>query len=132
MWTATITNVSKDNGMVNIVVTFTDGKETVTETFQSRSANDAWLRSVVRSRIDSLTASYAYAASLVNGSSVDTTVAPKTQAEIDLDDFMTKYSHWQQIKKAVDIGIITGAETSVVNAKNAVTAAFKPAYLQFL
>jgi len=60
------------------------------------------------------------------------TVVPPTQAELDQQQFLKDYTRWLLVKRAIDVGILTGSETSVVNLLNKVKAEFKPAYLDIL
>jgi hypothetical protein len=54
MYTATISSKEIVRGVLSVNVIFTDGKDTFTENFSTRSASEEWLQSVVDNRLTEL------------------------------------------------------------------------------
>lgn len=136
MWSPKVISVQKGAGRITVRVEYSDGTEKFEEEYSSTSrVSVEWLKSQVRARVQALTDSYAFAETLSIGQSVDITEPTPyipTQADLDRDQFLKDYMRWQQVKKAIDIGILTGNETKVVDLKNKVVNAFKLAYLDFI
>lgn len=131
MWTAKIIKPLKANGRIAITVELSDGVETFREEFSSTTKVDmVWLKHQIRTRIEAFQDAYAFADSLVSDQPIDLTPpSAPTTAEQELQDFLKDYGRWHSIKRAIDAGILTGSEPKVVELKDKVKAAFKPAYL---
>jgi hypothetical protein len=131
MWTAKIKSVLKSAGRIAVTVTYTSATESFDEEYSSVSKVDmTWLQSQVRNRIEAITAAYAFADSLTSNQAIDVTpAAAPTQAELELSAWQKDYTRWLAVQRAIDTGVLTGAETKVVELKDKVKAGFKPAYL---
>lgn len=128
-WTASLKQIEKQNGQLHLVVAFNNGTDTVNQDFYIGSITS--LKQLCNSTINQLDTLYTFANNTTPGP-IDLTpdpVTPPTQAQLDEIQFFQDYARWQKVNGAINMGILTGQETAVVNLKNKVISEFKPAYL---
>lgn len=137
-WTATVSKESLVDGSKIFVVTYTDGSRTVTDRFDVQGGlTDTELSYKVQARIDSLTQQDAAFTAVTIGIVVPLPrpiLSPPTPtpAEAAQVQFLSDYRQWLNIKKAIDVGILTGKEPRVVALLARVRSEFKQAYLPLL
>lgn len=132
MFTHKIISKEFENGVLVLGVEFTDGVKVITETVkpQDEEGFKYWLKS----RLASLNSLNELEKVTVD-SIVDLTepVNARTQAEIDRDAWLEKYTRWVNIKKnLIDTGILTGSEKQVTDYLADVKAGFKASYINFI
>ena len=127
MWSAKIEKVEKIGRQARALVSFNHPTESNFTEYVSFSTLSL-LKAALNGRLNELATLYAEADSVTLGA-IDTTITPPTQAEIDKAQFFVDYSRWLQVKKAIDVGVLTGSETQAVALLNKVKADFKPAYI---
>lgn len=124
MFTPTIKSIDKSDGRLRLVVSFSDGTNTVEDVIFTTPVS---VKATLKNRCDDLNT--LYSAPLTTGV-FDTTpdVVTQTQAEIDKTTFFTDYRKWQTVKTLIDSGILTGNEIKVTALKTKVQNEFKPEY----
>jgi len=130
-WTAKVIKKIHQEGTekVEIEVEFTDGTTTITETYFLSAADS--LKGVVIGKINKLENAESLATSLTKGD-LDLTVTPKvpTQTEIDKNQYGLDLRRYDQIQRAVDIGILpTGSLTQMADK---LSTNFQADYLELL
>jgi len=134
MWTASITNISKDQGNAKVVVSFTNGTDIFTETYLVASPTQ--LKQNAISRINQLQAVDDYVATTVPGP-IDTTVTqpvvtPPTQAQLDQQTFINDVNTYKQMKLAISYGLMTNTDPAFTALVSKIKAEFLPAYVPFI
>ena len=131
MWTHQIIDKKLSYGQLNVVVEYTDGEATYTETYQINSLDN--LKRTIKNRLASLNELVSLI-DLIGLNEIDLTETPTvlTQAQIDQNTFLSDYRQWVNVKKAIDVGLLTGLEAPVVALLAKVKAEFKAAYLALL
>lgn len=138
MWTANLKTIEKVNGSIKAVIEFVNGPTVVAkEYFFSGKPN---FKAVALDEINQLTTLYTVADNTPMGN-IDLTPdviptppapVPPTPQELALAQFQQDYNKWQKVRKAIDVGILTGNEQPVINLQNKVKSEFIPAYLDYL
>lgn len=134
-WTASITAVVTDPTptIAQVTIAYTDG--TRTDTVTERVSEASALKQIVRNGITERERRDAIAALIAAPpiGAVDLSVPAPTQAQIDLQQFLTDYNNWVAVKtKLIDTGVLTGQETPCVNLLNKVKSEFKAGYLPYI
>lgn len=140
MWTAKKTNVSKQNGEIQITVEFTNGTDTFSEVLRSKTVNDNFVSDYVKSRIEQLTKIDQLATEL--GSVIDipvvetqpvvTPVVTKTAQEIALSDFVYHLGRYKKLLSLVSMGILDAKDASIATEKTYCTANYSLSMLDNL
>lgn len=52
-----------------------------------------------------------------------------TQAELDKQEWFRDFGRLEQVQRLIDLGVLTGSETAVVNLRNKVKTNFKATYV---
>ena len=132
MWTPIIKAVDWIDKNKRVTVAFensVDATLNVIEQYFINSDNLDNLKHQIKSRLDSLVALENFNLAL---GTIDLTLPPKTQAEIDKETFLKDYTRWVSVKRAIDLGILTGSETKVTGLKNKILTELKPEYIDII
>lgn len=130
-WTATINSKIITNGMLKVNVSFSDGTQTFSENYETRSGQDAnWLNDNIKRRMDDLTSVEIFAESITVGAyevkSAEQTTEPTLTGK-------ALYQHrlklFEAMVSAIRKGIITDTNTSFVNLKNWLKNNFADEYI---
>jgi hypothetical protein len=133
MWTSKIKSVKSAGDYFEAVLEFTDGVNVYGDTIKTNGgASMEWIKGNIKNRIKTFESNATLAQSVVLNQDVDLSEVVPTQDEIDKQEFLKDYRNWTAVKKAIDVGILTGSETPVVNLLNKVKSEFKVAYLTLL
>lgn len=134
MYTPNITAKSfdKDQNQILLTVDFSDGTNTVTR--QMRFGGDFTFDAIKRNLklvASMLDAGATNVATISTGEIDLTTVSNETRTaqEIAAADWLRNFERLQKVQVLVDLGILTGNETAVVNLRNKLSTDFKPAYI---
>lgn len=135
MWTATVKSKEEKGGIISVTVDFSNGEKTITETCRSAYIND--IKAWARSRVNEFTKAKELDTVLAVDDVIDIAeevVAPvaPTQAEVERSEWMRDYWKLQQVQKLIDLAVLTGNETPIVNLRNKVKTNFKTAYIDTL
>ena len=136
MYTAKITNKKIVNGVLNVMVEFTDGVDTVNETCVPQ--NEDGLLFWVKSRLETfnsakeIDATYAKDEVLDVSESVVTPPAP-TADQIARDKWLNDYRQWVRVKSTlIDTGVILNTNPKAVALLQKVKDNLKAEYLDFI
>ena|SRR3990167_5958318 len=133
MWIPQINSIKRVNNQLKINVGFLNDADnsSTDEDYTINKPDLESLKSQIKNRVDVLNAQDSFNLPL---GTIDTTpiIVPPTQAEIDQKQFIEDYQLWLKVKHGIDVGVLTGNETAVVNLKAKVQAEFKPSYLNLL
>jgi len=133
MWTATVKSKELVGGALNVTVDFTDGTRTVTESCvpSDKAGFEFW----VKSRLATFNAGEDINTVFQVGAPIvitePTPVLP-TAEEVARNEWFNDYRKLQQIQKLIELSVLTGNETQVVNLRNKVKNNFLPAYIDAL
>lgn len=133
MWTATVKSKQFINGAISVTVDFSNGTETVTESCipQDKDGFTHW----VKSRLATFNGGEAINSEFAVNTPVEfvepTPVVP-TAEEAARQTWFEDYYKLQQVQKLIDLSVLTGSETPVVNLRNKVKNNFLPAYINAL
>ena len=130
-WTAQIKGKIITNGLLKVTVSFTDGKQTFSENYETRTSQDAnWLNDNIKRRIDDLTSVEVFAESITVGAyevkAVEQTAQPTLTGKA-LYEYRLKL--FEAMVSAIRKGIITDTNTSFVNLKNWLKNNFADEYI---
>lgn len=131
-WTATVNSKIITNGMLKVNVSFTDGTQTFTENFETRSGQDAnWLNDNINRRITDLTSVIAFADTISTGVFTPTKaeVTPIEQTLTGKALYEYRLKLFEAMVSAIRKGIITDTNTSFVNLKNWLKNNFADEYI---
>lgn len=133
MWTAKIIEKDLVNGVIKVTVLFTNGNDKVTETCIPQDKNGFlfW----VKSRLATFNSSESINTEYSVNSIIDVTEpAPEapTATELAQQAWFSDYMKLQGVQKLIDLGVLTGNETPVINLRNKVKTRFLPAYIDNL
>lgn len=118
MWTATINNKIITNGMLRVNVSFTDGTQTFTENYETRSGQDAnWLNDNINRRINDLTSVISFADSIPIGVFTPTTPAPTPEPTSGKALYEFRLKKFEAMVSAIRKGLITDTNPSFVSLK---------------
>lgn len=130
MYTATLINRVKENGVVRWIVEFSNGTDTFTDSFKVNKYVD--LRKQVTNRLNDLNFVDTFTLNAPIDLLVDTPVV-QTPEQIAEDKWVRQYYKWLKIKTTlIDTGILTGNETKIANLKAKVQSDYLPAYIDNL
>ena len=134
MFTAKIGEIRKGKTRISVLIYFYLDSElhSIEEFLLSGSSTLAQIKKFASNKIVSLQATNNFVNSLAENQAIDLTPELPTQEEIDKNIFLTDYRKWVNVKKAIDVGILTGNELQVVALLDKVKANFKPAYLDYI
>lgn len=132
MWTAQIESKKIEKGVLQIGVIYSNGTDSFTVVYPLETPNFEGLKTQVKNRLANLNGLETLATSINVGVMPDPVVVTPTQAELDQAEFLKDYTKWQKVKKAIDVGILTGNEAPVVALLAEVKSEFKPAYLDII
>jgi len=136
MWTAKLVYKKFENGKLVIGVEYTNGAEIIREDAVISNPTQT-IKSIISARINQLNTLANQEKDLILGN-VDLTPDPVppapvlTPEQIAQQQFKDDYLLWQRVKKAIDMGLLTGNETKVIALKTKVVGEFKPDYLELL
>ena len=133
MWTAKLIEKDLVNGVIKVTVLFTNGNDQVTETCIPQDKNGFlfW----VKSRLATFNSSESINTEYSVNSTIDVTEpAPEapTATQLTQQAWFSNYMKLQGVQKLIDLGVLKGNETSVVNLRNKVKTGFLPAYIDNL
>lgn len=133
MWTAKVIEKDLVNGVIKVTVLFTNGNDQVTETCIPQDKNGFlfW----VKSRLATFNSSESINTEYSVNSIIDVTEpAPEapTATELKQQAWFSDYMKLQGVQKLIDLGVLTGNETPVINLRNKVKTGFLPAYIDNL
>lgn len=115
-----------------LTITFTNGTRDITvQTFVS-SKEEA--KQTIKNRLAQLNEQEELAAEVENDTLdlSDPTPPEKTQAELNLEEWVKDWTNLQKVQPLIDAGVLDGTEQPVVNLRNKVKSGFKPAYLDLI
>lgn len=133
MWTATVKNKEFVNGAIRVTVDFSNGTDTVTESCipQDKDGFTHW----VKSRLATFNGGEVINQEFAVNAPVDfvepTPVVP-TAEEMARQTWFADYYKLQQVQKLIDLAVLTGSETAVVNLRKKVKNNFQVSYLDTL
>ena len=132
MWTATVKNKEEVAQGIRVTVDFSNGTKTLAETVIPQ--DETGFRHWVKSRLASLNSIDEIGTKYAVDEAVDVTeqVVTPTQEELDQQTWSRDYYKLQQVQKLIDLAVLTGNETPVVNLRNKVKTNFKVAYIDLL
>lgn len=125
MWTAKIVEKNKTNGQVNIVVAYSDGVESFTETYPNISDSNA-LKIKIANKIKSIQETYKLAEDIPFGDIDPTVNTPEITAR---RTWQNLYEKLIAVNTLVSLGVLTGNEAFVGALKDEVKTTFLPRYL---
>ena len=135
MYTATIISKSIQRAAKRVVVDveFTNGVDTFTEsfTFGLQVTSDELKRAIktFADRLEAIQANIEQVAPLgVVDTSTVVDVAP-TAAELAKQEWFRGFGRLERVQQLIDLGVLTGSETPVVNLRNKVKNDFKATYV---
>jgi len=132
MWTATLKTKEAVAEGIRVTVEFSNGTKTITETVipQDETGFRHWVKSRLNSlnSIDEIDTKYAVDTEV----DVAETVVQPTAEELAQREWAKDYWKLQQVQKLIDLSVLTGNETAVVNLRNKVKNNFQVAYLDLL
>lgn len=123
-WTASVAQKNYQNGILLVNVSYTDGTNVFNEVIDLTGGDINTAKAKVRSRIAALTVSDTLAAAIPIGPLNPGSVAQSTQ-----DIFLTALRHFQACKRAVDLGLITTADTLYTDAQADMITKWSPAFI---
>lgn len=131
-WTQTIVSKEVVDGAPIINVEFTDGTTNFVQKFSAN--NIATLKQLITNKLKDLSDSDTFIAGLPDGAFDATiTTTPLTQAEIDRNTWIAKYTKLVRAKTTlVDTGVITAAQPTYAALLSDVKAGLKAEYLDFI
>lgn len=134
MYTVNITGKSfnKNTSQIVLVVEFSDGTNTVNETlrfgadipFEQIKRNlklRARLLEEGETNSQSVTIGQVDLASIVDD--------PRTAAEVAAEEWLVAFRRLEKVQQLIDLGVLTGNETSVTSLRNKVATDFKASYI---
>lgn len=130
MYKAEITDKGFDNGMLSVVVKFTneEGKQ-VEETFQTnQSQNDEWLTERVTSKLKHLNALEEKAKNIVISTKFED-VEVVAEGKAERDEFLNDYQKLSTINRLISLGILTEDYEEKAELVAKLKTNFKPEYL---
>jgi hypothetical protein len=134
-WTASINNISNNQGNAQVVVSYTNGINTLNETYLVASPTQ--LKQTAINRIAQLQAVDDFVSTTTPGP-LDTSVPapvtppPPTQAQIDQQTFIADITLYKQYKLAIGYGLMIAADPAVTTLVSKIKAEFIPAYAPLL
>jgi len=130
-WTVTITEPRRTGADVETTATYSDGAQTLTETY--RFASLTQLKQTCINRIAQLTEAAASMASVRAGVldlAVSTPVEPgPTQAELDARAWLADFRRLEAVRRLAAAGIVAADDARIVALVNSLKAGFKVGYL---
>lgn len=132
MWTPNIVSTQRIGNQIKITVGYQkDTGELTSEDYYFSQPELESLKTQIRGCLTRLNAQDAFTLPL---GVIDPTAAPLTQTQADIDQaqFIQDYQLWLKVKHGIDVGVLTGNETQVINLKNKVQSEFKASYLNLL
>lgn len=130
MFTASIQKNSFSEGVMQVVVDFSDGTDTVTRAFNISSERD--LKRQVKNELDRLNDLSNLAKTLTEGvyDASDTVAPPPTQAEIDKHAWFRNFNRLEQLAKLESLGALRPAlAEELVTLRETVATDFRKAYI---
>ena len=129
MYTATLKNRLIEGGKIRWVVEFTNGTDSITDSFNERKYQD--LQRTVARRLAELN----FVDTFTIDGVIDPTLPPvitPTQAEIDRNTWLMDWRKLEIANKLVQAGVIQSTLPAYVTFKNKVIADFKVGYINYL
>ena len=129
MYTATLKNRLIEGGRIRWVVEFSNGTDTITDSFNERKYQD--LQKSVARRLAELN----FVDTFTIDGVIDPTLPPEvppTQAEIDRNQWLMDWRKLETANKLVQAGVIADTLPAYVTFKNKVIADFKVGYINYL
>lgn len=136
MYTAKVNRKENRGGAIEVFVDFTDGVNTYTDSCIPQDADG--LRYWIKSRLAVYNTGVQLQAELIPGTDIDVSdpiVTPPvlTQAEIDRNTWLKKYTQWVRIKTTlIDTGIITAANPRATAMLNDLKATLQAEYIDYI
>lgn len=129
MFTASITSKDFKGGVMQVVVQFSDGTDTVVKAFNISSEND--LKRQVKNEINRLNelSSFSKVLSVGAYTTPKSESTPPTQAQLDKEEWFRDFGRLENALKLVTMGVLNESTPALVALKNKVTTNFKPAYI---
>ena len=132
MWTATLKTKEAVAEGIRVTVEFSNGTKTLTETVipQDETGFRHWVKSRLTSlnSIEEIDTKYAVEQPV----DVTETVVQPTAEELARIEWFGDYRKLEQVQKLIELSVLTGNETQVVNLRNKVKNDFLPAYIDAL
>ena len=129
MYTATLKNRLIEGGRIRWVVEFSNGTDTITDSFNERKYQD--LQKSVARRLAELNFVDTFTIDGVIDPTLPVTVT-QTQAEIDRNQWLMDWRKLETANKLVQAGVIADTLPAYVTFKNKVIADFKVGYINYL
>jgi hypothetical protein len=141
MWNAKLINKSLNNGVLTVVIEYSNGIDTLTETYTSTGSRYN-IKNIAIKRIQQLTEMKSTFAGIKTGS-IDLTPEPvvepepqpvpePTQEELDRSEYSSKLNSLRALVKASELGIIEPTNTRITTLRTWVKDNFKIEYADLL
>ena len=117
-WTAEVTGKHIVDNVYHVTVQYTDGANTVSETYKARQPSAAWIPDTVANRIPQLEAFYSFDVSIGPVTPTPDTTDP------NLSVFMNRVRLLPSIQVMIDLGVIQADNAKVVQLVNWIKANF--------
>lgn len=128
MYTAKSVGKSIANGTLSVTVEYTDGKDTLSETYQANSGIDPqWLENRVRNKLLSLNTLSDLADATVLGS-----ITPRTATPTATDLWLADLDRLKKMTYASTLGLIDTTAKAYTDQVAKVKSGFKPSYIDYL
>lgn len=112
MWSATITRKDFDNGLLRVIVVFSDGVRSCEETYNLRRGPE--LDSFIKSRLIELNALDTFASSLSIGA-----YTPQIDVAAPPNPLTTALRELREVHELVSIGVLKDTDQEVIDALTA-------------
>lgn len=137
-WTATLLEKRLHRGQLDVVVRFTDGRQTFEESFSTRDdPGSGWLAQAIRIRTAALDRLTAFSGTLAPGP-IDLTVLPPPPppepdpAEIARAAWLADHRQWLRYQEAVKLGVLPADAPEITTLAAVLRANWLPEYVDSL
>jgi hypothetical protein len=127
----TVNIVSKEilNGNLKIVVVFTDGTDTVTEQYETKTGlHPDWIKNRIKTRLNELNSLL----SLYDLIPIGAYTPPEDTPDPAREEFRSKVATHDQMVRAIERGIMTEQDVAFVNIRTWLKANFIQSYSDLL
>lgn len=131
MWTTEIISKSISNGVLQVVVSFSDGTQTFTDKYETRNGQDAnWLNDNIKRRIDDLTSVVAFADTITLGNYQIVEPVPTPEEPLEGKAlYERKLKKFERMVAAIRKGATTDQNVNFINLKKWLKNNFDEQYL---
>lgn len=126
MWNSEIADKKQGAGFWTVNVRFVSSTASFNELMNVTKL--AELEGRVRGRLSELNGATGID-TLALGAFTPPTIAEPTQAELDKTNWFRDFGRLEKVQELIDLQVLTGNETQVVNLRNRVATNFKAAYI---